>query len=151
MTAQLSYVSQNVHFAFGRLYPSLQATPVDLTGKTVIVTGSNSGIGLEAARLFALNGARVVLACRRLQSAEDAARDIKTSAAGARIDVMELDVSSLDSVKTFVERWQRQLVQDRAVHVLALNAGSVFFSKKHIDGHEQTYATNQCVRAHRTH
>lgn len=60
----------------GRLLPTLQPPAVDLTGKTAIITGGNSGIGLQIALDLARQGATVYLACRNVAKAEDAVSQI---------------------------------------------------------------------------
>jgi NAD(P)-dependent dehydrogenase (short-subunit alcohol dehydrogenase family) len=73
------------------------------TGRTVIVTGANSGIGLETARILAQKGAHVVLACRNQEKGEAACADITQRDAHAKVELQSLDLSSLASVKTFAE------------------------------------------------
>ena len=70
----------------------------DLTGKTYVITGGNSGIGLEAARMLGRAGADLILACRSLDKAETARRDLEGDVRG-RVDVVELDLSDLSSVR----------------------------------------------------
>src|SRR5438876_8551828 len=81
-------------------------------GRTVVVTGANSGIGLAAARELARAGARVVLAARDPARGEKAAASIS----GER-EVRQLDLSDLASVRSFAEAW------DGDLHVLVNNAG----------------------------
>lgn len=78
----------------------------ELTGKTVIVTGANVGLGLEAARHFARLGAsKVVLACRDTEKGERAKADIERSTARSGIvEVWPLDLCSFESVKQFCRR-----------------------------------------------
>jgi NAD(P)-dependent dehydrogenase (short-subunit alcohol dehydrogenase family) len=71
-----------------------------------VVTGGNSGLGLSTARELARAGARVVLACRNLAKGEAARRDIEAAAPGAPLELEELDLSSLDSVRAFAERFR---------------------------------------------
>ena len=73
-------------------------------GRTAIVTGANSGLGLEAARALAAAGAQVVLACRNTAKGEEAAESIRSRAAGASVIVEELDLASLDSVRACAGR-----------------------------------------------
>ena len=73
----------------------------DLTGRTVVVTGANSGLGLEAARGFAGRGAHVVLGCRSVERADAACRSIVQSCPSASLEVMALDLANLSSVRVF--------------------------------------------------
>lgn len=74
-----------------------------MEGKTVIVTGANSGIGKATAAALVALRARVILACRDASRAEEAARDIQqqTGADGSLLLVKQLDLASLDSVRAF--------------------------------------------------
>jgi NAD(P)-dependent dehydrogenase (short-subunit alcohol dehydrogenase family) len=80
----------------------------DLSGKRYLITGGNSGIGLDAAKMLAGAGADIVIACRNPQKAEQAASDIDRSGPGS-VDVVTLDLSSLASVRSAAEeiheRW----------------------------------------------
>ena len=101
----------------------------DLHGLRAIVTGSNSGIGRSAARELARRGAHVVLACRNLTRAEEARAGILSAAPGASVEVAELDLASLTSVRAFA----RQVVEaSRPVDILINNAGRM------VQGHRQT-------------
>jgi NAD(P)-dependent dehydrogenase (short-subunit alcohol dehydrogenase family) len=73
----------------------------DQTGRVAIVTGANSGIGLETARELARKGAHVVLACRSQARADEAIRDIRSDLPEVQIDFMELDLADLEQVRTF--------------------------------------------------
>lgn len=81
----------------------------DFTGKTVLITGANTGLGLEAARHFVrLNASKVILGCRDVKKASDAKRSIelsqhKENSAGI-IEVWQVDLASFDSVKAFCRR-----------------------------------------------
>ena len=74
-----------------------------LNGRTAVVTGANSGIGRETARGLAGLGARVVLACRNMDRAREAAADIKSTVPGAELEPLHLDLADLDSVAAFAE------------------------------------------------
>ena len=73
-------------------------------GRLAVVTGANTGLGFETARMLAAKGAEVVLACRSAATADDAARRIRASVAGALVHVEPLDLSDLDDVAAFAER-----------------------------------------------
>jgi NAD(P)-dependent dehydrogenase (short-subunit alcohol dehydrogenase family) len=73
----------------------------DQTGRTAIVTGANTGIGYETARMLALRGANVVLACRNLDKAEAARTRILAEKPSGSLTVQPLDLSDLDSVAAF--------------------------------------------------
>ncbi len=112
----------------------------DLSGKTIVVTGGNSGIGYEAALEFARKRADVILACRDLGKARTAAAQISASSPGAKVEVMELDLSSLASVRGFADAFH----QGRpALHVLCNNAGVMAIPyRTTADGFEMQFGTN---------
>lgn len=104
----------------------------DLTGRTVVVTGANSGIGLEAARALAAAGAHVVLACRNRAKGEAAAASLTGST-----EVRELDLADLNSVGRFAAGL------DRPVDVLVNNAGLMAVPEQRTaDGFELQIGTN---------
>ncbi|HEU4997443.1 MAG TPA: oxidoreductase [Lapillicoccus sp.] len=104
----------------------------DQSGRVFVVTGANSGIGLEAAKALARKGARVVMACRNLAKAEAARSEV-----GDGAEVRELDLGSLASVRAFAESW------DGPIDVLVNNAGimAVPFART-VDGFESQFGTN---------
>ena len=71
----------------------------DQSGRTAIITGSNTGIGFEAAAVLAARGAHVVLAVRNLDKGNDAVARIKTASPNAVVSVQELDLTSLDNIR----------------------------------------------------
>ena len=112
----------------------------DLSGKTIVVTGGNSGIGYEAALEFARKRAKVVLACRDLGKARTAAAKISASSPGADVDVMALDLSSLASIRGFSEAFH---LQHHALDVLCNNAGVMAIPYRlTTDGFEMQFGTN---------
>jgi len=112
----------------------------DLTGKIVVVTGGNSGLGLEAARRFARKGAHLVLACRDLVKAAVAVEIIRSESVGARVDSLPLDLASLASVREFASRFVAHYSQ---LDLLCNNAGVMALPyRKTVDGFEMQFGTN---------
>jgi NAD(P)-dependent dehydrogenase (short-subunit alcohol dehydrogenase family) len=112
----------------------------DQTGRTAIVTGANSGIGLGAARELARHGASVVLACRNTQKGEAALKEIESAAPGARVELAELDLASLASVQSFAERLRSS---HGGLDLLINNAGVMAPPRRETsDGFELQLGTN---------
>ena len=114
-----------------------------LDGKTVVVTGANSGLGFEGTRAFAARGATVVMACRSVERAAKAAAEIRADAGGevgGELDVRECDLASLDSVASFAEG----LADDYdAVDILCNNAGVMAIPRGETeDGFETQFGVN---------
>ncbi len=88
--------------AYGRRVSPKRWSAADippLAGRTAVVTGANTGLGLETARALAAHGAAVVLAVRVVSKGEAAAADIRASAPGSDVTVQELDLASLASIR----------------------------------------------------
>jgi NAD(P)-dependent dehydrogenase (short-subunit alcohol dehydrogenase family) len=79
--------------------PWTAAEVPDQRGRTAVVTGANTGIGFETARVLAKRGATLVLACRDVQKANDAARRIRADTPGATVTTLRLDLASLASIR----------------------------------------------------
>ena len=79
--------------------PWTEADVPDQSGRTAVITGGNSGIGCEAARVLAQRGARLILGCRDQVKAHDAVVRIRAAAPGADVRVVPLDLASLRSVR----------------------------------------------------
>ncbi|XP_005935464.1 retinol dehydrogenase 14b [Haplochromis burtoni] len=111
-----------------RLFPRQKAVKLlrysgeNMRGKTVIVTGANSGIGKALAGELLKLRARVIMACRDLRSAEEAAQDIKKQAGpeNGEVVIKHLDLASLRSIRNFCEEVTQEESQ---VDVLINNAG----------------------------
>lgn len=88
--------------------------------KFVVITGANCGLGLETARVLAKHGANITIACRNLKAAEEAMKTIKQESPDANIEVRALDLSNLQSVRSFAEGYR---ASGRPLHILINNAG----------------------------
>jgi len=120
--------------------PWTAAAIPDLTGKTIVVTGANSGIGFEAARELALRGAHVVLACRNPGKAEGALAAIRAAAAQASVETMQLDLASLASIREFAAAYKDK---HSRLDVLCNNAGIMAIPlTRTADGFEMQIGTN---------
>jgi NAD(P)-dependent dehydrogenase (short-subunit alcohol dehydrogenase family) len=109
-------------------------------GKTIVVTGANSGIGLEAARVLAAKGAQVVLACRDAARGRRAADAIKSEHPSAAVTVMELDLADLASIRRFAAAVRSSSL---ALHALCNNAGVMAIPyRTTADGFEMQFGTN---------
>jgi len=112
----------------------------DQSGKVAVVTGANSGIGLEAARMLAEQGMEVVLACRNREKGEVGAAAIRQRAPVAAVRVEALDLSSLASVRAFAEKAARTLPR---IDLLVNNAGVMAIPRAlTADGFEMQLGTN---------
>ncbi len=112
----------------------------DQTGRIAVVTGSNTGLGLETAAALAAKGAQVVLAVRNLDKGKDAALDIRKRSPNADVALQELDLSSLESVRAAAE--QLRADHDR-IDLLINNAGVMYPPKQTTkDGFEMQFGTN---------
>uniref|UniRef100_H2Z7K1 Uncharacterized protein n=1 Tax=Ciona savignyi TaxID=51511 RepID=H2Z7K1_CIOSA len=117
-------------------------TEITMTGKTVIITGANTGIGLETAIDLVKRGARVILGCRNTDKAEAAKQRIVTETEGNedKVILKKLDLSSLSSVRSFA----KEIIETESkINVLLNNAGVMMIPKgKTEDGFETHYGVN---------
>jgi NAD(P)-dependent dehydrogenase (short-subunit alcohol dehydrogenase family) len=112
----------------------------DQTGRTAIVTGANTGIGFEAAAVLAARGATVVLACRDLDKAKQAAARVTASTPGAAVQVQRLDLAALASVRGAADELRDRY--DR-IDLLVNNAGVMWTPRQTTaDGFELQFGTN---------
>src|SRR3954451_25170658 len=112
----------------------------DLTGRTAVVTGANTGLGYETATALAAKGAHVVLAVRNIEKGKAAADLIARAHPGASVDIQELDLTSLESIRSAAD----QLRSDHdSIDLLINNAGVMFTPKSTTkDGFELQFGTN---------
>jgi NAD(P)-dependent dehydrogenase (short-subunit alcohol dehydrogenase family) len=112
----------------------------ELTGKVVIVTGGNSGLGYESVKAFAMKDAEVILASRSPEKGEEARTAILQAIPEGTIRVMQLDLGDLESVRAFASDFKKRYKQ---LDILLNNAGIMmtpYFKTK--DGFEGQFGTN---------
>ncbi|KAL8119680.1 short-chain dehydrogenase TIC 32, chloroplastic-like [Apium graveolens] len=113
---------------------------IDGSGLTAIVTGSSNGIGIETARVLALRGVHVVMGVRNVNAGKKVKEDILQKIPNAKIDVMEIDLNSQDSIRRFAEEY---ISCGHPLNILVNNAGIMsppFTLSK--DNIEQQFAVN---------
>lgn len=115
--------------------------PPPLDGKVALVTGANSGLGLEVATVLAKHGARVLLACRNRQKAEAAAERIRASVPGPmQVEVVALDLASLSSIAACA---RSVLADEMQLDLLVNNAGLMAIDESRTeDGFETQFGVN---------
>ncbi|XP_026406300.1 short-chain dehydrogenase TIC 32, chloroplastic-like isoform X2 [Papaver somniferum] len=113
---------------------------IDGTGLTAIVTGASSGIGSETARVLAMRGVHVVMGVRNMAAGKDVKETILKANSSAKVDAMELDLSSMASVRKFSSEFKSL---DLPLNILINNAGVMAcpFMLSH-DNLEMQFATN---------
>jgi NAD(P)-dependent dehydrogenase (short-subunit alcohol dehydrogenase family) len=112
-----------------------------LTGKRVLITGANSGIGYHAALKLARKGAHILLACRDRQRGERALASINADSPGTHTELVLLDLASLTSIRDFAAA---ELARHQPLHLLINNAGVMAPPKRleTADGFELQFGTN---------
>src|SRR5580704_17208696 len=115
---------------------------VNLKGKRILVTGASAGLGVETARSLAAHGAKVIGAARDLVKAEKASAQVRTDAIadGGSLELIELDLASLKSVRACADRL---LAKGESLDVIIANAGVMATPFGHtVDGFETQFGTN---------
>jgi len=119
------------------------ARDITLQDKNTIVTGSNTGIGKETARVLCKMGANVFMACRDIQKAESAKIDILKEIGenfSEKLHVMGCDLGSFASIRAFVDEWNKL---DIPLHILINNAGVMSCPRSTtVDGFETQFGVN---------
>lgn len=112
----------------------------DLSGRIAVVTGANSGIGFQAAKVLAEKGAHVILACRSQEKGKAAKAQIDAEKPAGKVTVMSLDLASLAKVRKFVDAFQKKFDK---LDLLINNAGVMIppYGKTE-DGFELQFGTN---------
>ncbi|WP_411717616.1 oxidoreductase [Natronomonas sp.] len=114
----------------------------DCSDRTVLVTGANSGLGFEATKSFAANGATVIMACRSAERGHEAAAEIRESVGttGATLAVRQCDLASLGSIKSFAADIKTEY---DAIDILCNNAGVMAIPRQETeDGFEKQLGVN---------
>ncbi len=112
----------------------------DQSGRTALVTGANSGLGLQTAKALAAAGAAVLMGCRNAEKAANAKREIETATPGAAVEIVELDLADLSSVETAAAA---VAARPEALDLLINNAGVMVPPKRQTaDGFELQFGTN---------
>jgi NAD(P)-dependent dehydrogenase (short-subunit alcohol dehydrogenase family) len=111
------------------------------TGKTALVTSANSGIGYQAALELARHGAQVLLACRNAAKGQAALERLKREAPGAAAELVEVDMASLASIRSFATAFAGRGIP---LDLLINNAGVMALPKREVtvDGFERQFGTN---------
>ncbi len=109
-------------------------------GRTVVITGGNSGIGIEAAKVLAGKGARVIIASRDAAKATAAADEVRGGDPTAQVETAALDLASLASVRACADELSGRCA---TLDVLINNAGVMAIPRRETeDGYETQFATN---------
>ncbi|MEC3914624.1 oxidoreductase [Nocardia sp. CDC160] len=113
----------------------------DQTGKTAIVTGANSGLGLRTAEALAAKGAHVLLACRNELKAAAALEQVSTAATGPKPEVLPLDLADLTSIRRAADHLD---VRGTPIDILVNNAGVMALPRhqRTADGFDAQFGTN---------
>jgi NAD(P)-dependent dehydrogenase (short-subunit alcohol dehydrogenase family) len=93
----------------------IEAFNTNLTGYDVIITGGNSGIGVDTAKALAKAGARCVITGRDVERAQQAINEIKESTGNSNIEFEKLELDSLESINEFVKNY---LAKNKPLHIL---------------------------------
>ena len=112
---------------------------ISLNGKTVLVTGSNSGVGYKTVETALYLGARVIMACRNMEKAEAAREELIKDYPNASIQILQLDLSDFSSIDSFA----RNIIDYKIdIDIFVNNAGTFHKSGVTKDGFENVLGTN---------
>ena len=115
----------------------------DLSGKVVVVTGANSGLGKQVATYCAAKGAKLYMLCRSKERAETARAEIVKDTGNDSVDIVLVDVSELDQVRKAASTLQEK---ETAIHAVVCNAGVLLNERKESsEGREVTFASHLLV------
>lgn len=112
----------------------------NLKGKTAVVTGANSGLGFQAAKKLAEKNAKVVMACRKREKGEEARKELEDKVDNPDLEVMQLDLASLESIRHFSEELKTEYEE---IDLLFNNAGIMAIPRKETEeGFEMQFGVN---------
>ncbi|HEX2913038.1 MAG TPA: oxidoreductase [Chloroflexia bacterium] len=112
----------------------------DLRGKNVVVTGANSGLGFEISLAMSRKGATVIMACRDQVKGQRALEEITKAVPQAKLDLIELDLADLTSIRDFAEDFSKRY---DSLHILCNNAGVMAIPyRETAQGFEMQFGTN---------
>ncbi|PGH04905.1 hypothetical protein GX51_03201 [Blastomyces parvus] len=128
-------------FFYSQIFVTPKIPNTSFANQTIIITGSNTGLGFEAAKHFArLNAKKIIIAVRNVPAGEKAKELIEASCGRANLcEVWELDLASYASIKAFAHRASTELPR---IDVLLENAGVATHTYATAEGHERTITVN---------
>lgn len=116
------------------------AASIDLKGKTAVVTGASSGLGVETVRALAARGASVIMPVRSRAKAEKVAAELRAATGNSAIETADMDLGDLTSVRNFARAF---LAAKRPLHILINNAGIMATPERRVGaGFESQFGTN---------
>lgn len=111
-----------------------------IDGKTVVITGGNTGIGKETALELACRGGRVIIACRDTRKGNAAVQEIREASGNEQVFCKKLDLASNQSIRNFT---QDILQEESCLDILILNAGVMWTPFSHTEeGYEMQFGVN---------
>ncbi len=111
-----------------------------MKSKTILITGANSGIGLETAKNLAKTGAKIWMMARNEQKGKQAVDEVRALSGNANVHLQLIDLASLESVRNAAKSL---LEQNERIDVLVNNAGLIKMKKEHTeDGFETVFGVN---------
>ncbi|GFT80955.1 hypothetical protein NPIL_131181 [Nephila pilipes] len=136
----LSRLTAMFIYIWDSFFPATCRSKAKLRGKTVIITGANTGIGKETARDLAARGAKIIIACRDTVKGGNAAEEIRQELPEANIIVKQLDLASFSSIRGFAKE---VLSSEPQINILINNAGVAVCPKSTtVDGFEMQFGVN---------
>lgn len=113
----------------------------NLDGNIILITGANSGLGLEASTILSAKGAKVIMAVRNLEKGKAAVSKIKSIHTNADVELMQLDLSDLDAIHRFSKEFHAKYSK---LNILINNAGIMYPKSREVtkQGYETHFGTN---------